>query len=141
MPQKVNYHIPSKLIELSSTCFNSCCSYVGRKGNGRQGISIGKNCDKFGIVAHEIGHVVGFWHEHARPDREDYVVIQKDNILKGEWKIFCSLLFALCCVPCGEQLHCNIIRSWRTGVGGGGGTWVNSRWVCAAGYNLFYGQL
>lgn len=68
-----------------------CCSYVGRKGNGRQGISIGKNCDKFGIVAHEIGHVVGFWHEHARPDREDYVVIQKDNILKGEEHNFLQL--------------------------------------------------
>ncbi|KAJ7379470.1 Bone morphogenetic protein 1 [Desmophyllum pertusum] len=31
-----------------------CCSYVGRKGNGRQGISVGKNCDKFGIVVHEL---------------------------------------------------------------------------------------
>lgn len=61
----------------------SCCSFVGRKGNGRQGISIGKNCDKFGIVVHEIGHVVGFWHEHTRPDREQYVTIILDNIKKG----------------------------------------------------------
>ncbi|XP_031559878.1 tolloid-like protein 1 [Actinia tenebrosa] len=61
-----------------------CCSFVGRKGNGRQGISIGKNCDKFGIVVHEIGHVVGFWHEHTRPDRQEYVTIINENIKKGE---------------------------------------------------------
>ena len=63
--------------------FLSCCSYVGRKGNGRQGISIGKNCDKFGIVVHEIGHTVGFWHEHTRPDRADFVNIFRENIKKG----------------------------------------------------------
>ena len=44
-----------------------CCSFVGKRGNGPQAISIGKNCDKFGIVVHELGHVVGFWHEHTRP--------------------------------------------------------------------------
>ena len=38
-----------------------CCSFVGKRGNGAQAISIGKNCDKFGIVVHELGHVVGFW--------------------------------------------------------------------------------
>ena len=43
-----------------------CCSFVGKRGNGPQAISIGKNCDKFGIVVHELGHVVGFWHEHTR---------------------------------------------------------------------------
>lgn len=68
-----------------------CCSYVGRKGNGRQGISIGKNCDKFGIVVHEIGHTVGFWHEHTRPDRGKFVTIVKDNIKKGEEHNFLQL--------------------------------------------------
>lgn len=34
---------------------------MGKRGNGAQAISIGKNCDKFGIVVHELGHVVGFW--------------------------------------------------------------------------------
>ncbi|KAG8574151.1 hypothetical protein GDO81_009072 [Engystomops pustulosus] len=61
-----------------------CCSYVGRRGAGPQAISIGKNCDKFGIVVHELGHVIGFWHEHTRPDRDDHVVIIRDNIQPGQ---------------------------------------------------------
>lgn len=61
-----------------------CCSFVGKRGNGPQAISIGKNCDKFGIVVHELGHVVGFWHEHTRPDREQHVVIEKNNIMQGQ---------------------------------------------------------
>lgn len=62
----------------------SCCSYVGRRGGGPQAISIGKNCDKFGIVAHELGHVVGFWHEHTRPDRDQHVTIIRENIQPGK---------------------------------------------------------
>lgn len=61
-----------------------CCSYVGRRGNGPQAISIGKNCDKFGIVVHELGHVIGFWHEHTRPDRDNHVTIIRENIQPGE---------------------------------------------------------
>ncbi|KAK7889384.1 hypothetical protein WMY93_024944 [Mugilogobius chulae] len=61
-----------------------CCSYVGRRGGGPQAISIGKNCDKFGIVVHELGHVVGFWHEHTRPDRDEHVSIIRDNIQPGQ---------------------------------------------------------
>ncbi|NXG58919.1 BMP1 protein, partial [Hemiprocne comata] len=61
-----------------------CCSYVGRRGGGPQAISIGKNCDKFGIVVHELGHVIGFWHEHTRPDRDDHVSIIRENIQPGQ---------------------------------------------------------
>ena len=63
-----------------------CCSYVGKSGEGRQDVSIGKNCDKFGIVVHELGHVVGFWHEHTRPDRDDYIDIVMENVLSGKCK-------------------------------------------------------
>ncbi|CAG9768768.1 unnamed protein product [Ceutorhynchus assimilis] len=61
-----------------------CCSFVGKRGNGGQAISIGKNCDKFGIVVHELGHVVGFWHEHTRPDRDNHVNIIRENIMSGQ---------------------------------------------------------
>ncbi|XP_071478891.1 bone morphogenetic protein 1 homolog [Diadema antillarum] len=61
-----------------------CCSFVGRKGDGAQAVSVGKNCDKFGVVVHELGHVVGFWHEHTRPDRNDFVGIINQNIVPGQ---------------------------------------------------------
>ncbi|KAA0704371.1 Bone morphogenetic protein 1 [Triplophysa tibetana] len=61
-----------------------CCSFVGRRGGGPQAISIGKNCDKFGIVVHELGHVIGFWHEHTRPDRDNHVDIFRENIQPGQ---------------------------------------------------------
>jgi len=64
--------------------FSRCCSFVGKRGNGPQAISIGKNCDKFGIVVHELGHVVGFWHEHTRPDRDNHVQIVRDHIIVGK---------------------------------------------------------
>ena len=59
-----------------------------------QAISIGKNCDKFGIVVHELGHVVGFWHEHTRPDRDDWVTIYRENIMVGQVCTCCDVLLA-----------------------------------------------
>ncbi|ESO03888.1 hypothetical protein HELRODRAFT_191792 [Helobdella robusta] len=40
--------------------------------------------DKFGIVVHELGHVIGFWRKHTRPDRETHVQIVFKNILPGQ---------------------------------------------------------
>ncbi|XP_071508868.1 bone morphogenetic protein 1-like [Diadema antillarum] len=57
-----------------------CCSSVGRQG-GPQNVSLGHGCLNFGTIIHEIGHVVGFWHEQSRPDRDDHVTVVEENIV------------------------------------------------------------
>ncbi|KAL2720343.1 bone morphogenetic protein 1 [Vespula squamosa] len=80
--ERVPREHPNYILFTERPC--GCCSFVGKRGNGPQAISIGKNCDKFGIVVHELGHVVGFWHEHTRPDRDRHVQIIRDNIMSGQ---------------------------------------------------------
>ncbi len=65
-----------------------CCSYVGNLRLGEQGLSLGRNCIHFPIIVHEIGHVLGFWHEHTRPDRDDYIDVFYGNIRPNYLKNF-----------------------------------------------------
>lgn len=53
-------------------------SHVGCNG-GEQQIKLGPSC-KFGEVIHEIGHVVGLDHEHARRDRDQWIRIILDKV-------------------------------------------------------------
>ncbi|XP_049640521.1 astacin-like metalloendopeptidase [Suncus etruscus] len=63
---------------------SGCFSSVGRNG-GMQVVSLSLACLKKGkgIVLHELMHVLGFWHEQSRADRDHYVQINWKEIQPG----------------------------------------------------------
>ena len=47
-------------------------------------VSLGASCKNTkGTIMHELMHVLGFRHEHNRPDRDRHVTIYWDNVISG----------------------------------------------------------
>ncbi|CAG9829669.1 unnamed protein product [Diabrotica balteata] len=61
-----------------------CASSVGRQPAGTQNVTLGDKC-RLGNIIHEFMHVIGFWHEQSRKDRDKHVDIIHDNILEGKY--------------------------------------------------------
>ncbi|XP_066919630.1 tolloid-like protein 2 isoform X2 [Clytia hemisphaerica] len=66
-----------------------CSSFVGRVDeNAGQGINLEAGCLTYGTVLHELGHVIGFWHEHMRSDSNKHLTIFRHNIQPHALKNF-----------------------------------------------------
>lgn len=63
---------------------SGCWSSVGRTG-GQQIVNLqSPGClVKVGTAIHELMHAVGFLHEQNRPERDEFVAIQYENVQKG----------------------------------------------------------
>lgn len=68
---------------INFTC--RCRSFAGRVSRGfqPQGLILGRGCVVFRIAVHEIGHAIGFFHEHQREDRDQHIRILESNIRDG----------------------------------------------------------
>lgn len=66
---------------------NGCYSMIGRQG-GKQFLSLGFGCYRKGVAEHELLHVLGFYHEQSRLDRDRHVTIHQQNVLPSAKKQF-----------------------------------------------------
>ncbi|KAK0398528.1 hypothetical protein QR680_002634 [Steinernema hermaphroditum] len=66
---------------------DGCYSDVGRAG-GRQELSLDDGCLQYDTAIHELMHAVGFYHEHERWDRDQYISILWNNIDKDAYDQF-----------------------------------------------------
>ncbi|XP_060068160.1 zinc metalloproteinase nas-14-like [Ylistrum balloti] len=64
----------------------ACRSYVGMSVRNQhstlsQDMILSRRCRSSAVFSHEILHVLGLFHEHSRPDRDEYVDIQLQNTI------------------------------------------------------------
>ncbi len=75
-------------INLSADDFSGECEAAeGYDGVPAQPMT-GSTACAIGTILHEMGHVIGLWHEFQRPDRDNYVSVNYNNVIKGSWGNF-----------------------------------------------------
>lgn len=73
---------------------DGCNSRVGYRENGPQRLNLSKNmkkCSNPVIIMHELLHTLGFYHEHMSPLRDDYIIVNWENVTPGKESSFLKL--------------------------------------------------
>ncbi|CAF4864307.1 unnamed protein product [Rotaria sp. Silwood1] len=61
---------------------NGCSASIGYGSNYQKNLTLQQNgCFHEGIIQHELTHVLGFFHEQSRPDRDSFITVHTENIL------------------------------------------------------------
>ena len=61
-----------------------CASYVGRTSYTEQRVWLAySGCLQPYIIHHEVMHAIGFFHEQSRPDRDEHIVVNLENVRDG----------------------------------------------------------
>jgi len=61
-----------------------CWSYVGHVYPSQQNVSIGNGCEWSVTIEHELMHALGIYHEQSRPDRDDYIFLDLEQVEAGK---------------------------------------------------------
>ncbi|WP_298545566.1 M12 family metallopeptidase [uncultured Aquimarina sp.] len=73
----------SNYVTISSNGQNCNCGVATLGMNGSNGfIRLGSGSTAL-VIIHEIGHTLGYLHEQNRPDRDQYIIINYQNIING----------------------------------------------------------
>ncbi len=68
----------------TSDTSGTCEAYVGYQATPAQPVTGSASCDESTIL-HEMGHVIGLWHEMTRSDRDSYVTVNYNNVVKADY--------------------------------------------------------
>uniref|UniRef100_A0A915DGN6 Metalloendopeptidase n=1 Tax=Ditylenchus dipsaci TaxID=166011 RepID=A0A915DGN6_9BILA len=75
-------------VEIKSVPGGGCHSVIGRKPGKNMvkleiRVTATKTCIAHHVIIHELLHLLGLYHEHQRPDRDEFITIHKERVLKG----------------------------------------------------------
>jgi len=63
---------------------NGCSASVGYGTGYEKSLNLQRvGCFRSGTIQHELAHVLGFFHEQSRPDRDSFITVNQGNVESG----------------------------------------------------------
>jgi uncharacterized repeat protein (TIGR02543 family) len=71
----------------ASDTSGQCEALEGYEARPAQPMTGSTSCTE-GTILHEMGHIIGLWHEQSRSDNATYVTLHYSSVIKGSWGNF-----------------------------------------------------